>query len=215
MTDGSVTIYKFWSATDELLYVGITSRGLQRWQEHMATKPWWEEVHHATVEHVVGRRQALERERQLIRQFRPRYNVVHNTAPVAQYVKLLDYRCAICGEFGRAEEMFIELPRAEVDRHDAEMKEWEERYPPPTSSWSPVPWERLANMPRPASWRTVHNECDPDPEGHSGYYIDGRNAATHEDLLYWTAHLMEKRWFAGTDWDVFISAQVYQDGGRP
>lgn len=211
MTDGSVTIYKFWSATDELLYVGITSRGLQRWQEHMATKPWWEEVHHATVEHVVGRRQALERERQLIRQFRPRYNVVHNTAPVAQYVKLLDYRCAIYGEFGRAEEMFIELSREEVDRHEREMKQWIQDHPPQATSWGTIPASDLVSYPEPAHWQTMHTECDPHPESHGTYYIAGSAAATHEDLLYWTAHLMEKRWFMSTDWDVLIASTVYQD----
>jgi hypothetical protein len=74
----AITIYKFFNVADDLLYVGITGRGPRRWVEHGATQPWWGDVARVEVEHEADRRRAVERERELIREYHPKHNVVHN-----------------------------------------------------------------------------------------------------------------------------------------
>jgi hypothetical protein len=71
-------LYRLWSASDELLYVGITDRGHLREREHARSKPWWPEVHHATYEPVDTRAELRYREAEAIRNGRPKYNIQHN-----------------------------------------------------------------------------------------------------------------------------------------
>jgi hypothetical protein len=71
-------LYRLWSASDELLYVGITDRGHTREREHARLKPWWPEVHHATYEPVETRAELRHLEVQAIRMGRPKYNIQHN-----------------------------------------------------------------------------------------------------------------------------------------
>lgn len=71
-------LYRFWSADDRLLYVGITDRGRTREKEHARSKSWWPEVHHVTVEPVATRAELLHLEREAIRKGRPKYNIQHN-----------------------------------------------------------------------------------------------------------------------------------------
>ena len=71
-------LYRLWSASDELLYVGITDRGHLREREHARAKPWWPEVHHATYEPVTTRAELRFREVEAIRSGRPKYNIQHN-----------------------------------------------------------------------------------------------------------------------------------------
>ena len=72
------SLYRFFGAGDELLYVGITARGRGRWHQHNADKAWWPDVARATVEHYPTRDDALTAERDAIIAERPRHNVVHN-----------------------------------------------------------------------------------------------------------------------------------------
>src|SRR5690606_8037782 len=71
-------LYRLWSASGTLLYVGITDRGTEREKEHARTKEWWPEVHHVTVEPVLTRAELKHLEREAIRKERPRYNIHHN-----------------------------------------------------------------------------------------------------------------------------------------
>lgn len=68
-------LYRYFDNQDQLLYVGITSRGSRRFKEHESTQPWWAQVARATVEHHGDRDAALEAEREAIRCERPAYNV--------------------------------------------------------------------------------------------------------------------------------------------
>lgn len=77
------SIYQFFDADDELLYVGITDYLPTRLGQHDREKPWWFEVHRISVEHVEDRDHALERERTLIQSLRPRHNVAHSLGHVA------------------------------------------------------------------------------------------------------------------------------------
>lgn len=71
-------MYRLWSASDTLLYVGITDRGREREREHARTKGWWSEVHHVTVEPVLTRAELRYLEAQAIRGEHPKYNIQHN-----------------------------------------------------------------------------------------------------------------------------------------
>jgi predicted DNA-binding transcriptional regulator AlpA len=46
------TLYRFFDAEGQLLYVGITRRGANRWRNHEQVKAWWGQVSSSTVEHV-------------------------------------------------------------------------------------------------------------------------------------------------------------------
>lgn len=55
-----------------------------------------------------------------------------------------------------------------------------------------------------AAWRVTHHRCDSRPDFADGYHIDPGRIATWSQLAHWTAHLMDKRWFAHTDWDELL-----------
>ena len=50
-----------------------------------------------------------------------------------------------------------------------------------------------------AQWTAWHRRCDPEPSS-STYWIGAERIATWPQLVDWTAHLSDKRWFPGTDW---------------
>lgn len=78
----STTVYQYFHG-EVLLYVGITSRGHRRAEEHCSSKAWWHQVTHATFTHFDERWRAEEAERALIESLSPVYNVVHNVNPRA------------------------------------------------------------------------------------------------------------------------------------
>lgn len=78
LTPDPTSVYKYYDRNNLLLYVGITRRGTQRNREHDATKIWWRFVVRQEVEHHPHRMAALQREKHLIRKFRPPFNKQHN-----------------------------------------------------------------------------------------------------------------------------------------
>lgn len=71
----SQTLYRFWNADGELLYVGISVRPWDRWKQHRGDKPWWEEVTSVTLENFATRAEVLAAELQAIRTEAPKYNI--------------------------------------------------------------------------------------------------------------------------------------------
>lgn len=71
-------LYRFYSATGQLLYVGITMSPPDRFKSHRDTKEWWAEVAGITVENYDSRGDLEKAERRAIQVERPLYNVVHN-----------------------------------------------------------------------------------------------------------------------------------------
>lgn len=70
-------VYRAFDAEGDLLYVGVTTKGPLRWEQHAATKPWWNSVARIDVAHYSTVRDALDAERFAIGSEHPRYNVRH------------------------------------------------------------------------------------------------------------------------------------------
>ena len=71
----STTLYRFYDADDDLLYVGITRHGANRWRQHEDVQSWWPEVARTTVEHFTDLAEARTAELRAIQGENPRYNV--------------------------------------------------------------------------------------------------------------------------------------------
>ena len=61
--DIATTLYRFYDAEDNLLYIGVTSVGPQRWAEHEHHRSWWAMVAKANAEHYPDRASALAAEK--------------------------------------------------------------------------------------------------------------------------------------------------------
>lgn len=68
-------VYRHYDARGRLLYVGITRRGVERWEEHAADKPWFELVATSRCEEHPSRAAALYAEAVAIRDEHPVYNI--------------------------------------------------------------------------------------------------------------------------------------------
>lgn len=76
--DGETTLYRFFDAHEDLLYVGITNNWQMRLGQHRTDKPWFVDVARAALETHPSRQDALDAEERVIKKERPVYNVVHN-----------------------------------------------------------------------------------------------------------------------------------------
>lgn len=70
-------LYRFYSATGQLLYVGITANPPMRFKAHRHTKDWWPEVVGITLERYATRGDLANAERRAIQVERPLHNVAH------------------------------------------------------------------------------------------------------------------------------------------
>lgn len=70
------TLYRFYDADENLLYIGVTQRGPARFKEHASSKRWWGQAAIATLEHFASGEDAYIAEAHAIHAERPRYNVV-------------------------------------------------------------------------------------------------------------------------------------------
>lgn len=73
--DTPTTLYRLFDAAGDLLYVGISTRPMQRVREHSKGQTWWTEVASQTFEHFPTRPEAATAELAAIRTENPRYNV--------------------------------------------------------------------------------------------------------------------------------------------
>ena len=72
------TLYRFYDASDTLLYIGITGNMPARMAQHRADKSWWPEVSVIRLEQFQSRAELQSAERESIRIERPKYNKVFN-----------------------------------------------------------------------------------------------------------------------------------------
>ncbi|MDF3309781.1 GIY-YIG nuclease family protein [Rhodococcus sp. T2V] len=74
-------LYRFRSASNELLYIGVTRTPLNRWHRHRYGTPWFNNVALIEFESISWDRTELEAaERRAIAAERPRYNRAHSQA---------------------------------------------------------------------------------------------------------------------------------------
>ena len=129
----STSVYRYYDGGGVLLYVGITDRGARRNREHNATKEWWRFVSGQKIEHFPSRDAAEARERELIQQFRPPFNIQHNPSHATSrrtYMNLIGdpqdaisaLRAALVTGTSRAAESMIDLLERtkgrEMDRNE-------------------------------------------------------------------------------------------------
>lgn len=78
---GFTAVYRFYSATDVLLYIGICGEPLKRWYHHAVNKAWWPDVARFSVVWFTSREEAEKSERESIIAERPAHNVSMNGIP--------------------------------------------------------------------------------------------------------------------------------------
>ena len=69
-------LYRLFDAGGTLLYVGITGSIGQRWEQHVASKHWWDEVTRTEIERFPDRDAAATAEKAAIENEHPRHNFV-------------------------------------------------------------------------------------------------------------------------------------------
>lgn len=81
--DTPTTLYRLYDEGGDLLYVGISTRPLQRVREHSKGQTWWTEVASQTFQHYPTRTEAAAAELAAIKSENPKHNIVgRSTAPV-------------------------------------------------------------------------------------------------------------------------------------
>lgn len=69
-------LYRFYSATGQLLYVGITMNPSQRFKSHRDTKDWWGDVAGISIENYDTREDLENAERRAIQVEHPLHNII-------------------------------------------------------------------------------------------------------------------------------------------
>ena len=77
MTD-SYCVYRYFTPTDRLLYVGCTSKFNARISSHKRASEWFRFVSYITVEHYRSKIAAVAAEERAIRSEMPKFNSIHN-----------------------------------------------------------------------------------------------------------------------------------------
>lgn len=68
------TLYRFFNAQHELLYVGITNNPFNRFSGHSKDKDWFKEIAYSTFEHYPNRLAVDKAETRAIKSEKPKYN---------------------------------------------------------------------------------------------------------------------------------------------
>lgn len=76
ISDAPTALYRLYSATGDLLYVGITDHLKVRLAAHAKDKTWWSQVARKTVEWHPGKPEAEAAEAAAIRTEKPAHNII-------------------------------------------------------------------------------------------------------------------------------------------
>lgn len=203
MTDQSHVLYRFYSATGQLLYIGVTNSPPARFSGHRQNKDWWNEVVGISIENYDSRQELLLAERRAIRIERPQYNVVHNREPEvssppipARPSKRIKYKCEACGRTIKGDG-YLHISFADIYEAQAAWERFNSEYDGGVISLDDFPGGDQAR------WRIHHRKCDPNPDN-ADHWISVGDADTYEKLLWCTAHLLSEDWIINTDWDSFL-----------
>lgn len=214
---GVHVLYRFYNATGQLLYVGITMDPPTRFRGHAEAKEWWAQVSGITVENYQSRNELAAAERRAIQVERPLHNIIHNGVrklhriPRANAGSLV-FRCERCNQPVTGDTGYLHVSYDDIYAHEQAWNKWEQKQRTVNADDEPVggysiyrwiPATALADLAGPARWRVHHRKCDPDPDGND-YWVSVNRVTSYEELLSWTAHLLNKTWLSDTDWSDFI-----------
>lgn len=207
-------LYRFYSDSGQLLYIGLTSNPGNRFQQHQQDKPWWHEVAGIAVEKYESREAVKAAETRAIAVEKPKYNVQRPSLPSqrsaraaapAPTLPTLVWICETCHKPVDNGTGYLHVDLKETGIRERAYAEWERRHTDEDGNTTiqGSAWTELFDLPERAPWQAHHAACDPDPEA-GDYWFSIERARTHADLLRWTAHLMEKTWLEATDWQELI-----------
>ncbi|MER6319275.1 hypothetical protein ABT237_36805 [Streptomyces sp. NPDC001581] len=124
----------------------------------------------------------------------------------------LDLICDGCRRPIADDDGYLWVDTAEVRRTEEAVRAWEEERTDAVDGSLSFSGDDIFGYPGKVRWRAHHALCDPAP-GEGAYDIPAAKIRSWEQLLDWTAHLMEKSWLLHTDWDDFLRG-VHRGGGR-
>lgn len=82
---GQYTVYEFYDASGECLYVGATMKPAARMWDHRHSKTWWGSVKRTVMTTYDSEDEAAEEEARLIAALAPRHNRAGVTSPAIRY----------------------------------------------------------------------------------------------------------------------------------
>lgn len=88
-----VTVYRFYAANDELLYVGISNNPPARFRQHTEHAGWWTDAVRVDLTHYATEQAARAAELQAIRIEHPKYNIAGRI--VERQLPLINPRSAV------------------------------------------------------------------------------------------------------------------------
>lgn len=199
------TLYRLFSSTFELLYVGISNNPWRRFEQHCAGKPWWDEVAHVRTVHFPDREQAASAEINAIRSEHPRHNVAHAAVDVApQPTLVVDQIRAVCSQCGD----LIDPPGGYLELNMWRAQRILVARESPESLGGPLPTaaEYLETW-LPEPWRAYHNGCRWDAGGENPVHqVELRDLTSWFDLARVTAELTGLRVYSATNWSGILRA---------
>jgi hypothetical protein len=102
-------VYWLWDRGFRLLYVGMSHNPDNRFQQHKAEKPWWDEVEYSLIDWHPTRASAATAEAAAISEDRPFFNRQRPSGSRNWYLPqdggwwttadMVTFRCGYCGEF--------------------------------------------------------------------------------------------------------------------
>jgi predicted GIY-YIG superfamily endonuclease len=115
-------LYRHFSASGDLLYVGISCKPITRLKQHEHDASWAAQIARVEIEQFADRAAALEAERNAIRAEKPKHNVAHaRSAPVWKAEPLKLNRVTM--HFGSPVELARFLRSCAVAKHKGELSE--------------------------------------------------------------------------------------------
>lgn len=205
-------LYRFFSATGQLLYVGITMNPPQRFKAHGKSKEWWDQVRGITVETYPSREHLLRAERRAIQVERPFHNVTHNrktdTRTKESPSRTVHFFCDECGSSAYGADSYLCVSHKEIVAYRTAWTDFNAKSAARVASGDPlsdVTWIDDCPKVQVPQWRTYHDECNPEPEAvfHTCELDQMQNEA---DLIGYTAYLMSNGWGRFTNWPEFVQA---------
>lgn len=214
-------LYRFYSATGQLLYVGITNNPGNRFTQHQQDKPWWHDVAGISVERFDTREEALAAETRAIAVEHPLYNVKRPSLPSQRRRRAattetprqsgLVWMCDTCRKPIADGTGYIHVNMATVGQRQRAWRKFDEEH---STGGALViqgaTWDEFFDLPDLAPWQAHHEACDPLPDA-GDYFFGVDRARSHAQLLNWTSHLMEKAWLEYTDWADLIGRMAGVD----